>query len=91
MNSRLAIGLLIIPAHRTRSARISDRLDTCPVTQLEVLNVSAGLYNDTGAFVARRSHAECGHRWYTEIAFHHMDIRRAEAGEIEPNQDIIGS
>jgi hypothetical protein len=75
----------MIPAHCARSASISDRLDACPITQLEVLNIRASFDNDTGAFVARRSHAECGHRWQTEIAFHHMDIGRAEAGEIEPN------
>lgn len=85
MNSRLAICLFIIPAHRARSASISDGLDACPITQLEVLNIGAGLDNDSGAFMARRSYAECGHRWHTEIAFHHVDIGRAEAGEIEPN------
>lgn len=91
VDGRLAVCFLIIPAQSARPASISDRFDACPIAQLEVLDICANFYNNAGTLVSWRSHAECRHWWHAQVAFHHVDVGRTNAGSVESNQDIIGS
>jgi hypothetical protein len=77
MNRRLAIRLLIIPAQMARPTRISERLNSGSITKLEVLHIGADFDNDSSSFMTRGPNAEERHGRITQVALHHMNIRRA--------------
>jgi hypothetical protein len=91
MNCRLAVRLLIIPAQMARPTRVSERLDSGSITKLEVFYIGADFDNNSSTFMTWGLNAEGRHGWITQVALHHMNIRRTEAREIESNQDIVRS
>jgi hypothetical protein len=91
MNRRLAVCLLIIPAQMARSTRISEWLNPGSITKLKVLHIRADFDHNSSPFMTRGPNAEERHGRITQVALHHMDIRRAESREVESNQDIVGS
>lgn len=91
VNSSLAVGLLSVPAQRTRATRIQQGLDARSIAELEILHVCTNLDHDTGTLVARGSHAKGRHGRRAQVALHNMYVGGTEPREIQLEEDIIGT
>lgn len=59
------------------------------LADLKVLDLLTNLDNNAGTFVAGAFCAQLGHLGQGPVVHHEMDIRHAEAGGIELDEDIF--
>jgi hypothetical protein len=86
-----AVSLVTRPAKSAAATSIPHRLDPTPISDLDILHVRSNLDDNAGAFVARRADTICRHGPDPEITEHIMDIRVAEAGDVELHEDLVGA
>lgn len=68
---------------------ILDRLESCSLPNLEVLDTLSNFDDDTCTLVAGALGTELGHWWHAPVLHHEVDIAHTETGDIELDQDLL--
>tara|TARA_R110002060_G_scaffold67897_4_gene76557 strand:+ start:456 stop:755 length:300 start_codon:yes stop_codon:yes gene_type:complete len=91
MHSLLAIILPTLPALLTSTTDIQQRLDAPAITDFPVLDIGADFDDDAGALVPGAFGAECRHWRDVPVVQHEVDVRHAETGCVQLEEDLVGT
>lgn len=83
------VGLPSCLAVLASVTNILDRLESCSLPNLEVLDSLSNFDDDTCTLVAGALGAELGHWWHAPVLHHEVDIAHTETGDIELDQDLL--
>lgn len=83
------VGLPSCLAVLASVANILDRLESCSLPNLEVLDSLSNFDDDTCTFMAGALGAKLGHWWHAPVFHHEVDIAHTKTGDIELDQDLL--